>query len=132
MAGLVTDPRQIYWFSGLLGLLSATTGGAANTKRSWLSLGNLNGIWLAERIGLRKRPGPNSGRSLTIGIELVHHKPRDALPGGGRWTIRPEQLCGGLHELDLRGILGLVEPQEVHDVFVRDRSFHRTLSFVPE
>ena len=65
-------------------------------------------------------------------IKLLHHKPRDALPGGGGWTIWPEQLCGGLHELDLRSVFGLVEPQEPDDVFVRDRSFHRTLSLVPE
>lgn len=111
---------------------TVTTRSAAKTNRSWPLLGNFNGICLAERTGLRKRPGPNSGRLPTIRIELVHHKPRDTLPRRGRRTQRPEQLDGGLHEFDLRGVPGIVEPQELDDVVVRDWSFHRTLSFVPE
>ena len=120
---------------------AATTSSVANAKASWLCLGEFNGLmenWLSERAGLskrialRKRSGSNTGRLLAKRIELLHHELRDSMPRVRRWTQRPEQLHGGLHKLDLRDVFGLVESQELDDVFVRDRSFHRTLSFVPE
>ena len=65
-------------------------------------------------------------------IKLSVQKPRDPLRGVGGWTKRPEQLHGGLHQLDLRDVFPAIEPQEADDVFVRDRSFHWTYSLVPE
>ena len=65
-------------------------------------------------------------------IKLSVQKPRDPLRGVGGWAKRPEQLHGGLHQLDLRDVFPAIEPQEADDVFVRDWSFHWTYSLVPE
>ena len=65
-------------------------------------------------------------------IKLLVQKSRDTLRGIGGRTKRPEHLYGGLHELDLRDVFRIVEPQELDNFFVGDRSFHRTLSLLPE
>ena len=63
-------------------------------------------------------------------VELLIQKPRDALPGVPGWAQRPEQLHGDQHEIELRDVLGPVEPQELDDIFVSDRLFHRILLLV--
>jgi len=54
------------------------------------------------------------------------------MPGVIGRAMRPEQLHGSLHQLDLRDVFCLVEAQKIDDVFVGNWSFHRTLSGVPE
>jgi hypothetical protein len=73
----------------------------------WMGRCYTNGL---VRTGLRKRAGPDVGRSLMIRIQLLHNKPRDALPRVRRWPKRPKQLYSCLHQLNLRDVLRFVEP----------------------